>query len=451
MELPLGWRLGRSQDNHKSLFYRDQWVARIQEDADFQQNVDSLLKNPPFKLYPAMYRFGDLALDDITDEKGYRELIKSNLITPEDAYAKCPAIKRWLQRNHLWVKQNPEVVFKDTHYECISGKWYMQSDASLVELPSKAHFVSTWAARVAYAKGEATLLQVAQYSWGAVLEVAGDLLQMIPAYKPEYTENIQAAVMQLLDYEPVITTFKSGDTGTYIPVYDVKPLSPTDRSRFVSLLSEVLTGSISGYSAHLSLTNAYSLRIQLENQRWETQGQAVYVPNLVKRQDKIEAKTSLAEARDYVQQNHLDMIAIGALPADSRKTSFKYRGNTYGLNLDSGKLFFIVSDDARYIPKDFDKWGTSKQKSYLKDDYDVLVDEWCRRTKAHRRLYFYLRHCEHLPAKKAWDIATAKHRKLSAAYARRKRAAARWTCFHANQTAKSCVIVMPNLEVIQWS
>lgn len=460
MNLPENWRLGRNQDNHRTLFYRDVWAERIPLDDNFQVAVETAIKNPNPRLYPSLYRDGVLNREQMISEQGVRNLVKEKLLTPAEAFEIVPSIKAWLKRNKLWedppkVKDN-QVLVGDVLYEKKGRSWYIiDKSGGRVLVPKKAHFQSVWEARVAFARQEATLEQVAEYSWGAVFEVIGDQMQLLPDYKEttlsHFYNQITTQIQQLLNQETDISGFKESEVGVWKPIPRIEPLknNPTKRKSFENLLERLLRCEISGYGARLRFNNAHPNIIHMEQRRWDSCS-TVHIPYLVKRQEKIESFSSLEEARNYVRKHQIDMITIGFTPADCTVTAFDYRGNRYGLHLESGKIFSMVSEDSKYIPKDFDKWDQALQEQYLGEFVD-LKDEYCKRVRACRKLYYYLKSCQGLSSRRAWDIATKKHRKLTSDFAKRKRAAARWNCEHTNGTATTVVILLPRFhwEVIK--
>lgn len=449
MSLSRGWRFSRVHTQHQSLYYDDIWVARIPLDDNFQAAVDGILQNPPPKVYPALYKDGVVKLETITEEKYLRELVKAKLVTPEQAYAKMPSIKPWLKKNNFWDKlvECTEIQFNGVHYKQQGKQWFQVKGSQLIPLITKPHFQSVWAARVAYATGNATLEQVAAYSWGAVLEVVGDEVFNLPddrleAYQSYIYKKLRALVFEV---SPVCGFNKVCDLLTPVWYIDPIPTCSAKQPLFFKLLKQVLNREISGYGARLKFTNGHSDKVETEDCRWEIQA-TPYVPFLSRREDKIQAKATLEAARDYVQEAVVGMVAIGMLPKEASVVTFKWGRNTYGLRVASGKLFGIYTDKYQYIPLDFDKWSETRQKKYLEEDYDLLIADWEKRSRAFRRLYHYLKY-QGLTSREAWSVATNRHRAYTEEYSRRKREAYRWACHNANKTATEVVLV----EYKDWS
>lgn len=454
MELPENWRLGRLQNGCRTLFYKDEWAERIPVDECFQENIQAAIDNPNPRLYPALYRDSVLSREDLTSEQGIRNLVKTNLLTPEEALQICPKIKAWLKRCKLWSdpSQDRNQIRVGKYIYMKKGRFWYKRDPEGVcsPLPRKTHFQSVWEARVAFAKGEVTLEQVAEYSWGAIFEVVGDQMQLLPDYEDEtlvsFREIVLQSIQDILDIDADIVKFTLSESQVWEPVYRIEPIQsvPNRKKLFFELLDKVLRCEISGYGARLTFNNAHATAIYFEQRRWDTCS-TVYIPYLVNKQEKLDSMT-LEEARTYVQKHQTEMITIGFTPADCKITAFVHKGNRYGLHLDTGKIFSMVSEESKYIPKNFDEWSDVDKQAYLGDDYDSLKDEYCKRIRACRKLYYYLKTCQGVSSKKAWEIATKKHRRLTADFAKRKRAACRWNCYHANETAQVVVICLPLLH-----
>lgn len=454
MNLPEGWRLGRLQNGSKTLFYKDTWADRIPVDANFEQNIQKVINNPPARLYPLLYKDGYIKLGDVNNEQGLRNLVKEQLVSPEVALNILPCIRPWLVRNKFITKDKTanQIQVGSTLYIRKNRTWYkIDKFGKSLPVTKKTHFQSVWKARVAFAKGEATWRQIAEYSWGAVLEVICDQMQLLPDYDNETLSQFSAYIHQTLDElineESDIAGFYKSKSGVWVPVLKLEDLKkkPNRERLFRTLVDRVLNLEISGYGARLRFNNAHPQAIYYEQRRWN-QRQSVYVPYLLHKEEKLDSMT-LEQARAYVQEYQLDMITLGITDPSCVKTAFTYRGNRYGLDIRSGKLFSMISEESKYIPQDFDKWDEDRKREYLDIDYDRLCESYCARTRAFRKLYFYLKVCQKLSSKKAWEIATRRHRKLSTDFAKRKRSAARWNCYHANKSAVTMFICLP---ILAW-
>lgn len=455
MNLPEGWRLGRLQDGYRTLYYKDTWAERIWVGESFQQTVENCVENPNPRLYPVLYKDNVLDLNIHNQEQGIRNLVKSGLLTPGEAFNLQPSIKAWLKRNKLWSEDKPRrnlISFNGIFYEKRGRSWYSSLDNYQNPLRKKTHFQSVWDARVAFARNECSLEQIAEYSWGAVFEVLGDQMQLLPDFEFSTLSAMKSKVVKEIQYimykETSVASFKKINVNqVWDPVYYINPLSenPIKECLFWDLIDRLFDCEISGYGARLIFNNAHPNTIKREQDRWN-KGHLVYIPHLVNKQQRLDSMT-LEEARIYIQKHHMEMIAIGAVNEDYLVTAFTHQGNRYGIHVDSGKLFAISDEDSRYIPKRFSKWSEEKQREYLGCDYEKLRQEYLKRLAACRKLYHYLKHCQGLSCDAAWKIASEKHRKLSAEFERKKREAARWNCLHANRSAITMQITTP---IVRW-
>lgn len=455
MELPTGWRLGRLQNGCRTLFYKDTWAERIPVDEGFEEKVFNLIQNPHPRLYPLLYQDGALEVGVLSNEQGVRNLVKAGLLLPADAIQLTPSIIKWLKRNGLYEEQekskNPQVRINNYIYEKRGRRWGRLENESWNPLIPRIHFQSVWAARVAYAKQEVTLEQIAEYSWGAVLEVIGDQMQLLPDYTEQtlltFRKQVYTAIKNIIDMKTDIVGFTKSESGLWEAIYRIEPLNTNSlkEKRFWYALDKLLRCQISGYGARLILNNAHPNAIYFEQRRWD-RCSTVYIPYLRHKQKKLDSMT-LEQVRTYVQKNQCDMIAVGYLPSECKTTAFTYRGNRYGLHIESGKIFSIISDESKYIPKQFDKWSEDKQREYLEEDFERLKEDYCKRLRACRKLYYYLKVCQKLSSRRAWEIATQKHRKLNLDFAKRRRSAARWNCFYVNSTAVPLTVCTPEFRL----
>lgn len=455
--LPEGWRLGRLQNNHRILFFNNTWVAKIKVDDEFQQNVENFIENPTPRAFPELFKASELSVSSLGNEQGVRNLVKEGLINPEDALILCPSIKAWLKRNKLWSEDKSEnqVHHNDKVYECRNHTWYIKVDGETSMLRRKAYFPSVWDARVAYAKGECSLEDIAEYSWGALFEVVQDQMLLFDASNLKLLSTFKAVVYrEILTFLPKIHNtsdicafHKNGLSNMWVPEYYLDPIMrQADKyAQFWELMEQVLRLDLSGYAARLIFTNALNKRVRTEKRRWY-QTKTVYVPYLSNKQNKID-KMSLEKARDWVQKHQLDMITLGIISPENTVTAFTHRGNRYGLYILSGKLFSLIEESAKYIPKDFDSWSEEKQRAFLNEDYERLKEIYCKRLRAFRRLYYYLKNNQKLSSKQSWAIATRKHLKLQREFLERKRSAARWNCAEVNRTAITMTYTLPKLRL----
>ena len=442
--IPDLWRVGREQDGQSSVYYADLWLGRLNIH-DIPMQIEEWNEHPHYKMYPALFNAGALTANH-NEELGIRLLVKQGLIASDTALSIQPKIKAWLKRTGLFEERpepvKGEVSFNSIEYRRVDGYWHFYDGTNWTPLKRKANFKSAWEARTQYAIGQASLHDIAEYSWGVVLEVVGDIL-----YKNDIEgvdidsleQQVASEIQQIQAEEPILVGFtRCGNLWT--TQYNIKPLTHIKMKLFWGLFKKVFAGEMSGYAAHLRFINALPKKIKREDTRWQYNG-SLYCPLLIGRQAIIDNCLTLGEARDYVQKIFLAARAIGFILPDERKIYFYYKGNRFGLWLDSGKIFFFGDDSSRYIPKDFDKWSEKKKRTYLGEDYDTEVEKWEKRARLARRLYYYLQH-EGLTPKQAWYISRRKHQKLAEDYLRRVRSAGRWSCYHANKTAKGAVEVL---------
>lgn len=433
---PKSWRIGREQGGMSSIYYQDVWVARV-DVKTCKTCIAEWTENPPDVLYPTLYKQGELDLKAHNLELGVRRLIKEELITPDEALSVQPKIRAWLKRTgRLTVEPVGDVTFDNKLYKRVNRKWCCWENGSWVPLPEKANFKSTWEARVAYATGKATLKDVAEYGWGAVLEVVGDCIYKTPEDPRKEAildEQLRAQIDTIINTPTYLTGFtKKGEL--WSPRRNVVEFwkNSAKRRQFWKLYADVFATRKSGYEAHLEFVNGFPKRISFEKNRWNYTGD-LYAPVLIGRRAKVESCETLAQARDLVRKTTQELIAVGFAVANEKKAYFKYRQNTYGVWLKSGKVFSMHDASRRYIPVNFDKWAKEKQARYLGEDDEYLIAQWEKQARANRRLYYFLRCVKRIPARQAYLIAGKKWLRLNDAYLRKIRAAGRWACYHANK------------------
>lgn len=442
------WHVSMERDGQQSVYYDGVQLERLPV-AEVKSHIREWQEKPHYKMYPTLFRHGDLSVFTDPDERGFRLLVKEGLIHPTVAYSYIPSMKPWLKRNKLWVEEKKsepivgEVTLNETPYRRVNGHWCFHDTQEWVPLPDKAWFRSTWEARVKYALGQATMHDVAEYGWGPVLEVVGDLV-----YRNDKLDDGQfnAAIEQLVHEleaiqteRPVLTGFTQRG-GLWVKQFNLNSLNSIRKRLFWNLFDEVCAGEMSGRAAHLRFINALPRKIEWEDRRWK-HSKTLYCPVLIGRQAKLDACRTLAEARDIAQRIFLEVRAVGLYGPELDKIYFYYKRNRFGLWLESGKIFLFNPNNCKFIPKDFDKWDEDKKRYYLGADYETQVEKWNKQSRLARRLYFYLKH-EGVSCRKAWLIAQYKYQKLAASYVRRIRASGRWACYNANLTAKTSAEVL---------
>lgn len=428
--------------------------------AGWEDRVRWFYMNPPHRIDALRYKNGDLNLAELVGkdkELALRELIKTDQILPGDALQMCDDIRSWLVRMrkirpYEYLKKDPElneIEYNNKVYYKRNRSWlYMDNDGTEKALPARMHFMSVWDARVAFSKGCVTLSDVAKYSWGAVLEVVGDLVASINSgcsTNDFYTiPDIRKSVNSLFNIKPELSKF-TVRLDKLTALYTIDPImtfNPFKKTEFLQLVEEVLLGNMSGHLARLKFTNGSRSAILKEKHRWEKQ-QTIFVPFFTERYTKLAECKDLSQARDYMQRSMLDLIALGYNSKDYLVTSFLYKGNKYGINAATGKVFSYLDANAMYIPKNFDKWSEKRKREYLKDDYDTQVERWNKCSRAATRAYYYLVKKEHLIPRQAWSIARDKHMHVHVEFLRKHREACKWECIEANKTAVAMPVIVP--------
>lgn len=442
------WHVSMERDGQQSVYYDGVQLERLPV-AEVKPRIREWQEKPHYKMYPTLARQGNLSMLVDPDERGLRLLVKQALISSITAYDIMPSMKPWLKRNKLWSepkKEEPivgEVVLNETPYRRVNGHWCFHDTQEWVPLPDKAHFSSVWECRVKFALGQITLHRVAEYGWGPLLEVVGDIIfragtsseSDVAKVKEDLTREIQ----EIQAERQILTGFtQKGEL--WVKRFQVNPLNPIKKKLFWDLFEEVTELRMSGRAARLRLINDYPLAIQWEDRRWK-HSKTLYCPVLIGRQAKLDACRTLAEARDIAQRIFLEVRAVGLYGPELDKIYFYYKRNRFGLWLESGKIFLFNPNNCKFIPKDFDKWDEDKKRYYLGADYETQVEKWNKQSRLARRLYFYLKH-EGVSCRKAWLIAQYKYQKLAASYVRRIRASGKWACYNANLTAKTSAEVL---------
>lgn len=459
--LPEHWTITRPYKGKRVLRYDGITVARIDITKEgWEKLAHWYVNHPPHKLDAQRYRNGELDLDELVGrdkELALRELIKTDQVLPGDALQMCADLRPWLVRmrkirSYEYLKKDPElneIEYNNRVYYKRNKSWlYKDDEGNEKALPPRMHFTSIWDARVAFSKGCVTLADVAKYSWGAVLEVIGDLVaginignSLTELYTPE---ELRAAVNELFKIEPELSKFtvRLDKLQALYTIDPVMTVNPYKKSEFLQLMEEVMNGHMSGHLARLRFTNGSRSAILKEKHRWEKQ-QTIFVPFFTERYAKLAGCSTLSEARDYMQRSMLDLIALGYNSKEYLVTSFLYKGNKYGLNAATGKVFSYLDANAMYIPKNFDKWSEARKREYLKEDYDAQVERWNKCSRAATRAYYYLVKKEHLLPRQAWNIARDKHMHVHAEFLRKHREACKWECIEANKTAVAMPVIVP--------
>lgn len=449
--LPDGWTLGRKQNGKRLLSYKGTWADRIPIDNDFEKNVKRLIECPPARLYVQLYIDGKLNLKKNKIERGLHNLVNAGLITGVKAYEIChtSTMRDWLQNNKLWVPLTKEIeteFYRDEGtYRKIGNKWYLDTTFVLgcwEELPKKAHFKSTFHARRMFNTGRATLEEIAQYSYGTLLEVAGDLLTQAenavledenywylgrPYFTDEDLElllyrkasSIYFQILEVFDKcmeDNRISGFRLDDDRIWREVYLYQRLPKERVENFKKLLWSTLSSEMSAHEARLRFINAGFKTIQYEHNRWfrkngKMRSKALYQYNPMFAKPFNSDEHTLEEIRDYTQEKKIALMEMGirtkvfknekgiTATRNTDRTSFKFGNVTFGLYLKTGKVFLMeVKDKFDYnnkemytIPWGFHKWTEEKKKVYLGREYKKVHESWDDRSKQAARCYHGLK------------------------------------------------------------
>lgn len=214
--LPDGWTVGRNTRETVPLYYKGIQVGRFEDDL-YKANSKTRAtayeydKNPPPKLYPIYFQEGRIQLKDVTDIAGMRYLVKSGCVSVQEALSQLPAIKTWLIGTGRLEKeaprcatQYPSVEYQGDVYIKYPTGWKMFNtlrDGEDFPLYKRHYYKGVVGARVAFATGEATLYNVAEYSWGAVLEVVGDIVyQASKIFYEKFDKPVELMRDKLFDW-----------------------------------------------------------------------------------------------------------------------------------------------------------------------------------------------------------------------------------------------------------
>ena len=475
--LPEPWRLGRTQNGKRLLSYGDTWVEHITVDDSFQQSVKNAVENPGARAYVPMFKNGAFNSDKMHDKHGLMNLVKAELLNPMQAYELLPELKSWLKRNDLWKEPEskyPQVQFNNCTYEQRGRDWFCINPKSHeLELVQKAtSFQSVYQARLAFARGEATIEQIIEYGWGAFLEVIGDqsaaltdleqvrytswdgtVKEYLEANTSPYKEQTHRLIESMLDKPARVVGFRYHKlSNRYESIYNIVPLrtNPEKLHQLHTLVDRVIDYEVSGRYARLTFINAFYKELAYEEKRWarscHNNRPQQYSPYLESYRKDI-AQLSLPEAAAYVQRGQQELILLRIAEPDKKKTTFEHEDNVYCLDIDSGKIHFMSNDCCNYIPNRFHKWSDERKHEFLGVDYNRCVREWEKRAAACARLKSYLHFCKGLSWKRADEVAGRKHRKLAREFNQKQLSAARWNCYLANRHA---IKWERQLEVSLW-
>jgi len=450
-----------------TLRYKHVWsVSHTDDEENYKEKLLQGLRNPHQRLVPLFKEAGLFNDDWFKMERGWsymQQCLKLGYVDGNKAMTlfPYPSTRRWLDAHNIsyddslsrrWDVLHPP---KDPITVVLDGNTYIKKDTTwyridgLKELPlqRKTTFRSTWDVRVAYAKGAIDMDEVASFNWGTVLEVIGDQVfllfenaEVLPSLEDfnNLKTNVFNTVFRLLRLESdpaacPLCGFKL-QAGLYCPVYKYDRVVGPKRKQFLDLVDKILKREISGHLGHLIFTGASPNTRRTEATRWNTR-KVPFVPYFLQRHKRLESCPNLESARNYVQKNLLDLMAIGLRPKEATVTSFMYGGNRYGLHIGAGTVFTMIKDDEQYIPVAFRKWSKEKQMEFLKTDDESLYEAYRKRIRGFFRHYYALK-AEGVRARTAWLIAQDAHLKLQFDFVARKRAGSMWICLGVNKTAK---------------
>ena len=166
--LPDGFRLGPPKGFKRCLYYYDVFIGKYTNDDALHYKILEMLQNPPVCIVPEMIKRGQFNPNKITDLNLVKDLIKNKLVTYEFVYKKFPELHNWIEH----YRDNETVFNRQSYYKTSAG--WVDSNGELIDT-RKCHFKSTMEARLAYSTCKCTISDVAEYSWGVVLECVGDL------------------------------------------------------------------------------------------------------------------------------------------------------------------------------------------------------------------------------------------------------------------------------------
>lgn len=190
--LPEGWFLSRLYRGNRILYYKDIKVVSLPDSFDIESRVADIINNPPESVQAALYQDGKLAALDLSPNV-QQKLVKKGIISYEFALNCLHGIESWLYRYIPTKAEYAGVTYKNKR-----NRWY-DEDGNCIN--TSVIFLSTWDARVRYAKGMCTLADVARYSWAAVLECLGDDHQRFieTVIKPKLIVNKKGWVVEAKD------------------------------------------------------------------------------------------------------------------------------------------------------------------------------------------------------------------------------------------------------------
>lgn len=188
-QLPDGWFLSRLYKGNRILYYNNVKAASIPDTFNLEAEVQRVISNPPECVQAELYNDGKLKVTSLSTAV-QKKLVRSGLIPYEFAVNCLSGIADWLSKH---VPRTAE--YDGKVYTSKRNRWYDQ-DGNCIN--TSVMFMSTWDARVRYAKGDCTLEDVARYSWSAVLECLGDDHQRFinNVIKPKLEVNRKAWVVE---------------------------------------------------------------------------------------------------------------------------------------------------------------------------------------------------------------------------------------------------------------
>lgn len=487
--LPKGWRLGRPRSGTCSLYFNEQWITRFDVSDDNELVAKEIIKAQPPKVVPELFKLGKLKLKNVKTEQGMRNLVKAGLVDGMTAYETMPSIRGWLKSKKLWVEPLENYVRMDGKvYKQKYNRWYAEDPSGPIWLPKKKHFESVWEARISYAQGYSTLADVAEYSFGAVLECCHDACFALSRtiyldrstrantkFQTIWEKTCKLIVPRLrFELQKILKTprhlcgfRKHKLTGNWMPVFnrEALELNPMKRDKFWELFEEMFkSGKLGGHEAHLIFTNAYPDTIAREKERWMTKLEP-YIPYFQNYRAKIDRHKTLADAANYVIKNALGAWTLGWDGITKRGKArnivmhensiifFKYKHFDYGIRVASGKLFMVgYEDDERDIriktkrvfriprvPVGFSKWSTESAIRYLTKEYqdEIFIDRY----KKWKQQVGYLMGVHGYSRLEAEAIADADWDWYSHEFQKKIRRSARWACLTYNKTAQPLLLL----------
>ena len=240
----------------------------------------------------------------------------------------------------------------------------------------------------------------------------------IPAFKDMYLrvrKHEDALVSRLQSISPRLSKFRWNCLlNSFEPVFAPKAFSSDKRSDFFDLVHQVIIGKMSGHEAALHFINGDWKKITRESRRY-AKSMTQYVPFYTERWKKLDkAKTSFADAVQYVKTNINDLITLGYRAADKVIAAFNYDGCRFAVSASSGEVRYAGPAGGKYLPESWVKLKPEQRRAKLNDDAEWEYQEGA--IKKYRRLFSYLYNVVHKHWERATyfvqDKAVAKHKYL---------------------------------------